>query len=109
MPVYEIAQFDVRPEARVRAERAMHEFANYVRAELPDSSWTTYRDPGKPHAYMAITVAASPAARARHRSAPGTQAFLSAIEPLLDGAINITDCDLVTSSDLGKRPPPRGR
>ena len=109
MPVYEIAQFEVRPEARVRAERAMHEFANYVRSELPDSSWTTYRDPGKPSHYMAITVAASPAARARHRSAPGTQAFLAAIEPLLDGAINITDCDLVTSSDLGKRPPTRGR
>ncbi len=109
MPVYEVAQFEVRPETRVRAERAMNEFANYVRSELPDSSWTTYRDPGKPSHYMAITIAASPAARARHRSAPGTQAFLAAIEPLLDGAINITDCDLVTSSDLGKRPAARGR
>lgn len=109
MPLFEIAQFEIRPEARVKAERVMHEFANYVRTELPDSTWTTYRDPGARAHYMAITIVNSPAARARHRSAPGTQAFLSAIEPLLDGAINITDCELVTSSDLGRRSPVKGR
>ncbi|MBA3452595.1 MAG: hypothetical protein H0T42_05790 [Deltaproteobacteria bacterium] len=104
MPVYEIAQFEIRPDARTRAERAMHEFANYVRAELPDTSWTTYRDPGAPAHYMAVTVNVSPAARTRQRNAPGTQAFLAAIEPLLDRAISITDCELVTSSDLARRP-----
>jgi quinol monooxygenase YgiN len=107
MPVYELARFEIRPEARAQAERAMHEFASYVRAQLPDSSWTTYRDPGAPAHYIAVTVIANPAARARHRSAPGTQAFLAALDPLLDGAIELTDCELVTSSDLARRPPRR--
>lgn len=85
----------------------MHEYANYVRAELPDSSWTMYRDPAVPAHYMAITIAQSPAARTRHRGAPGTQAFLATIERMLDGSIEVTDCELVTSSDLARRPPPR--
>lgn len=107
MPLYELARFEIRPDARAKAERAMHDFASYVRAELPDSSWTTYRDPGAPAHYISITVLANPAARQRHRSAPGTQAFLAALDPILDGALELTECELVTSSDLGRRPPPR--
>src|SRR5688500_16318361 len=104
MPVYELARFEIRPDGRASAERAMHEFASYVRAELPDSTWTTYRDPHAPAHYVALTVATSPAARSLHRSAPGTQVFLAAIAPLLAGEIEVTDCELVTSSDLGRRP-----
>src|SRR5665647_3151334 len=98
MPLYELARFEIRPDARAKAEAAMHEFASYVRAELPDSSWTTYRDPGAPAHYIAITVINNPAARVRHRSAPGTQAFLQTLDRFLDGAMEVTDCELVTSS-----------
>jgi quinol monooxygenase YgiN len=103
MPVFTVARFEVRPEAREQAERAMHEFATYVRTELDDSSWTTYRDPKAPAKYMSLIVADSPAAVDRHRNAAGTQAFVAALYPLLVGEIEFTHYDLVTSSDLGRR------
>jgi quinol monooxygenase YgiN len=103
MPVFKLARFQVRPEAREQAERAMHEFATYVRKELDDSSWTTYRDPKSPTHYLSLIIADSPAADDRHRNAPGTKAFVDALYPLLVGDVEFTQYDLVTSSDLARR------
>ncbi|MBS1123556.1 MAG: hypothetical protein H6Q90_5784 [Deltaproteobacteria bacterium] len=107
MAVFKIARYDVRPDAGAQAERAMHEFATYVRKELADSSWTTYRDPHAPTHYVSLLRAETPAADARHRDAPGTQAFLAALEPLLEGKLELTEYELVTSSDLQRRHRPR--
>lgn len=109
MAVFTVARFEVRPEARADAERAIHEFASYVRQELPASSWTTYRDPHAPSHFMALTRADDHAADERHRAAPGTQAFLAAIAPLLVGTISCTEAELVTSSDLARRHRPARR
>ena len=109
MAVFSIARFEVRPEARADAERAIHEFASYVRQELPASSWTTYRDPHAPTRFMALTRADDPAADERHRAAPGTHAFLAALAPLLVGGIDRTEYELVTSSDLARRHHPERR
>ena len=81
----------------------MHEFAAYVRKELPDSSWTTYRDPHAPTHYISMMRADTPTADERHRNAPGTRAFVAALDPLLRGKVEVTECELVTSSDLQRR------
>lgn len=83
----------------------MHELAAYVRNELPGSTWTAYRDPNAPSHYVAFIRADDAAADERHRSAPGTHAFAATLEPLLVGTIEVTECELVTSSDLQRRPP----
>ena len=107
MAVFQIARYAVRPDARVDAERAMHDFAAYVRSELPESAWSSYR--GETH-YLSLVRAESPAAAERHRTAPGTQAFAEALAPLLVGEIEVSDYQLVTSSDLARRfKPSRGR
>jgi quinol monooxygenase YgiN len=103
MAVFKLARFEVRPEARDAAERAMHEFASYVRAELADSMWTTYRDKQHPTRYVSYIRADTPAADERHRTAPGTQAFVAALYPLLVAPPEFTDFELVTSSDLAPR------
>lgn len=89
----------------------MHEFATYVRNELADSKWTTYRDKDVPTQYMSIIVADDAAADERHRKAPGTQAFVDALYPLVVGKVEFTQYQLVTSSDLARRhrDEPRGR
>src|SRR4030095_14853072 len=99
MAVYKVARFPAPPEARADAERAMHEFATYVRKELDDSSWTTYRDPKAPTHYISLIIADSPAADDRHRNAPGTQEFVKALYPLVVGEVEFTQYELVTSSD----------
>ncbi|NVB82874.1 MAG: hypothetical protein HOV81_31140 [Kofleriaceae bacterium] len=103
MPVYKLDRFEVRPDARLDAERAMFDYASYVRAELPDTMWTMYRDPHAPTRFTAIAVSRDAAAEARAVAAPGTATFLAAIEPLLVGAIETSASELVTSSDLQRR------
>jgi quinol monooxygenase YgiN len=103
MAVYKLARYVVRPEAREQAERAMHEFASYVRRELADSSWTTYCDPQVPNHFVTIVRADNAAADERHRNAPGTQAFVAALDPLLENKVEFTELQLVTSSDLAPR------
>lgn len=108
MAVFQIAQFEIRPEARTDAERAMFEYASYVRQELPGIIWSMYRDPQRQQHYFAVHRAETPDHEQRRRAAAGTQVFTAALEPLLAGAIAVTECELVTSSDLAprfKRPP----
>ena len=98
MAVYAIARYEVRPDARDAAERAMHDHASFVRRELPDVSWTAYRDPAAPTRYTAVTHATTSAASERHRTA-----FLAAFAPHVVGDIELTGAELVTSSDLQRR------
>jgi len=105
MAVFTIARFEIRPEARDEAERAMHAYASYVRQELPGSSWTAYRDPHAPAHYLAMIRAEDATADGRRRHAPGTLAFDAALSPLLVGTVSDTECALVTSSDLQRRVP----
>ena len=62
MPVVKLARFEIRADARDAAERAMHDFATHVRDKLPDSSWTTYRDPHAPTHYTSLIIADDAAA-----------------------------------------------
>ena len=98
MATYAIARYAVRPEAREAAERAMHEHASFVRRELPDVTWTVYRDPAAPTHYTAMIRSENPSAGDRHRAA-----FVAAFAPYVLGEIEITGCELVTSSDLQRR------
>ena len=98
MAAYAIARYEVRPDARDTAERAMHEHASLVRREFPDVSWTAYRDPAAPARYIAMIRSEDRAADERHR-----KAFLAAFAPHVIGEIEITGCELVTSSDLQLR------
>ena len=103
MAVYTIARYQVRPEASATAEQAMRDFADYVRRELPDSSWTTYREREAPTRFVAMARADDVAADARHRASPGMQAFAAAMAPLLVGEADPSELELVTSSDLQRR------
>ena len=96
--LHAIARYEVRPDARDAAERAMHDHASFVRRELPDVTWTAYRDPAAPTRYVAMTRAETRAGDERQR-----QALTAALAPHLVGEIEITGCELVTSSDLQRR------
>ena len=104
MALYTLATFEVRPESREQAERAMHAFASFVRAELADSVHTTYRDAAAPARYVSMVRAADEAADARHM-----KAFIDALSPVVVGKIDFMRCALVTSSDLAPRPASRQR
>jgi len=95
---YILVRYEVHPEVRDAAERAMHEHASFVRRELPRVTWTAYRDPAAPTHYVALVRSEDPASGERNR-----QAFLSAMAGHIAGEIEVTGCELVTSSDLQRR------
>jgi quinol monooxygenase YgiN len=109
MAVYKVAHYRIRPDARLDAERILHELASYVRKELPDVMWTTYRDRANPSKLISIVRAETAAAEDRYTSAPGTQAFSAALGALVEGEIEISEYELVTSSDLAPRHKPGKR
>lgn len=104
MAVYSLTRFEVRPDALETTERALHDYATYVRTNLEDSVWTVYRDPSVPTRFVCMLRAASLLAEDKRRKAPGTSAFIAALKPLLVSAIEDAEMQLVTSSDLAPRP-----
>ena len=99
MAVYKLARFTVRAEAQPAAERAMHDFASYVRNNLPAYQWTTYRETGAPARYVALIRVGDSA-----EDITASKAFDKALGPHLDGPPELTEWELVTSSDLAPRP-----
>lgn len=98
MSVFKIARYEVRPEAREEVERAIQEFAAYVRAELGDSSWVTYRDKQNPNRYVSLISADDEAADERHRKAPGTKRFVEVLYPRLVGPVEFTEYEPFATS-----------
>jgi hypothetical protein len=96
MPVYRLIRFEVRPAARVDAERALHDHASYVRASLPKTIWTTYRT--APTRFVTYARSDDP-----DDGAKATHALHEVLAPFVVGAIEDTECELVTSSDLQRR------
>lgn len=104
MAAFKTVRFDVRPEAREQAERAMHELAAMVRRDLPDASLTVYRDRGAPARYISLIRSDKPAAEA-----PALNAFTVALASFVAGDVEETAFELVTSSDLAPRRRPDRR
>src|SRR5688572_11007710 len=103
MAIYKVARYDIRPESREPAERAMHELASYIRKELPGTMWNVYRAASTPGRYLALTRSEDKTAEDRHRDAPGVHAFVSTLAPLLVGEGDTDQYELVTSTDLQRR------
>jgi hypothetical protein len=104
MPVFKIARFAVRPDARDEVERAMREFALFV--GLEDSSWTTYRDRRNPNAYVTLITAEDADAVEHQRTAGGSVQFARVLGPRLLTEVETREYELVATSRGG--PPPDG-
>jgi quinol monooxygenase YgiN len=101
MPVFKIARFAVRPDARDEVERAMREFALYVGLELEDSSWTTYRDRRNPNVYVTLITADDADAAEHQRTAGGSVQFARVLQSRLLTHIEIREYELVATSRGG--------
>ena len=104
MPIFKIARFEIRPEARLEVERAIREFALYVGLELEDSSWVTYRERENPNRYVSLISSSDAEADSLQRTDQGTADFARILHPRLLGQIDLEEYELVASSRGG--PPP---
>jgi len=106
MALYRLLRFEVRPDALEATERALHDYASYVRAELAGTMFTVYRDADVPTRYAALVRDMTTAAVARR---PTQRSFDDPIAPVILGTVEPKPCELVTSSDLAPRPKVRRR
>jgi hypothetical protein len=103
MAIYQLARFEVHADKLEGAQRAMHDFATYVRNQLPGSMWTAYCDPAAPTRFWCLLRTENPAADQAHRAASGVKTFADSLAPHLVGDIETSEVQLVTSSDLAPR------
>ena len=104
MPVFKIARFAVRPDARADVEKAMREFALYVGLELEDSSWTTYRDRRNPNVYVTLISADDEDAAEHQRTAGGSVQFARTLASRLLTDVETREYELVATSRGGLPP-----
>ena len=86
MPPIQVARFEIRPDARLAAETALHDFASRARADR-DVHWHAWREPGTTR-YLALGNA---------------DGLAAAMAPYLAGDIAWSTYELVTSTDLARR------
>ena len=104
MPVFKIARFAVRPDARDEVEQAMREFALYVGLELEDSSWTTYRDRRNPNVYLTLITADDDDAAEHQRTAGGSVQFARVLHSRLLTDVESREYEMVATSRGGLPP-----
>jgi len=104
MPVFKIARFAVRPDARDEVERAMRDFALYVGLELEASSWTVYRDRRNPNIYVTLISAEDIDAAEHQRTAGGSVHFARVLSSRLLTDVETREYELVATSRGGLPP-----
>jgi hypothetical protein len=87
MPPFRVARFEIREDARLPAEQALHDFASRTRRDQPDATWTSFREAGTGR-YLAIGTA---------------EGFADALAPYLASDVIYTTYELVTSTDLARK------
>ncbi len=98
MPIFKIARYRIRPEARDAVEQAMREYAKRIAFDAPGSTWVTYRDAKDADLYVSLIGTSDPAAFERDSKAEGTRLFVDALYPNVVGEVEWADYEPVASS-----------
>jgi quinol monooxygenase YgiN len=100
MPIFQTADFQVKPEALGVCERAIREFVEYV-AEMEQGStlrYTSLRRPDDPTRFMHFFIFADAAAREVHRGSTGVIQFTDVLYPNLIGDVEFTEYEMFAST-----------
>jgi quinol monooxygenase YgiN len=94
--IHKTAAFSVRPEGAARAEAAIREFIDYIRAnELGTRVYVSLRDEKDPARYLHVMEFADAAAEETHRASDAARRFTSALYPETVDGVVFTDYDRV--------------
>lgn len=101
MPIYETAQYQVKPQAVEKVKRAIEEFVQYVRANEPGTqmylAWQKEDDPTR---FLHFFIFKDAAARTIHSQSEAVKRFRAVYTPeLVGGDVVFTNFDLVAAND----------
>jgi quinol monooxygenase YgiN len=100
MPIYQTAEYRVRPAAVEAVKRAIADFVDYVRANeagtLMYAAWQRQDDPTR---FVHLFTFADAAAQATHSESAAVARFEAAYRPeLVGGDVVFTDFELVATN-----------
>lgn len=99
MAIFQIAEYEVKPEAVDKVKQAVREFVHHVETNEPGtllySAWQTQNQPTHFTHFFAFEDAA---AKAAHSRSNAVKRFESVYRPELVGSVVFTDCDQVATN-----------
>ena len=100
MPIYTIAEYQVRPAGVEKVKRAIEEFVQYVQAKDPGTrmylAWSQQVDPTR---FVHFFIFENAAAHKAHSESEAVKRFEAAYRPeLASGDVTFTDYNLVASN-----------
>ena len=100
MPIYTIAEYQVRPSGVEKVKEAIREFVPYVKAEEPGTrmylAWQQKDDPTR---FVHFFIFENEAAHQAHGASEAVKRFEAAYRPELSGGdVAFTDYELVASN-----------
>ena len=108
MPIYTIAQYQIRPTGVEKVKRAVEEFVRYVKAnEPPTRMYVAWQQKDDPTYFTHFFIFDDQAAHTVHSKSEAVKRFEAAYRPeLAGGDVVFTDYDLVATNqpDVGAEP-----
>lgn len=100
MPIYTIAQYQVRPSGVERVKAAIQEFVPYVKAHEPGTRmYTAWQQEDDPTRFVHLFIFEDEAAHTAHANSDAVKRFEAAYGPeLAGGEVVFTDYRLVASN-----------
>jgi quinol monooxygenase YgiN len=100
MPIYTIAEYQVRPSGVEKVKRAIEEFVEYVKSKEPGTrmyvAWHQQADPTR---FVHFFIFENEAAHKTHSGSDAVKRFEAAYRPELTGGdVKFTDYNLVASN-----------
>jgi quinol monooxygenase YgiN len=102
MPVYTIAQYQVKPNAVEKIKKAIEEFVRYVKANEPRTRlYLAWQQKDDPTTFVHFFIFEDEAAHQVHGESSAVKRFESVYTPeLVGGPVDFTDYNLVASNSV---------
>jgi quinol monooxygenase YgiN len=102
MPVYTIAQYQVKPSAVEKVKKAIEEFVRYVKANEPRTRlYLAWQQKDDPTTFVHFFIFEDEAAHQAHGESTAVKRFESVYTPeLVGGPVDFTDYTLVASNSV---------
>jgi quinol monooxygenase YgiN len=103
MPIYTIAQYQIRPSGVEKVKQAIEEFVRYVQAHEPRTRmYTAWQQKDDPTRFTHFFIFEDEAAHKIHSSSQAVKRFEAAYGPELSGGnVVFTDYQLVATNQTG--------
>ena len=100
MPIYTIAQYQVKPAGTEKVKRAIEEFVHYVKANEPGTRvYAAWQQKDDPTRFVHFFIFEDAAAHNVHSKSAAVKRFESTYRPeLVGGDVVFTDYDLVATN-----------